>query len=515
MSSAHGVAGVDAEGIRFAGDFVGSFDLQVGGRRVWSFSTERPVTTVAWPKNMRRFLTGWADILLENDGTVLFEGRVAFDDEDREVSFEDGKGRPVVVDKWGFVQRTFDSRPPEVRIALADSAAEILAVIRRSHGVEGWMSFGTLLGAARAGKAIGHDSDVDLCYLSAKQTPAEMTLELWDLARALRAAGMEVVQKSGSFITVQVPTPDGIGNGIDLYTTFILDGLLYETATVRAPVPVSAILPLTTLEFEGRRLPAPADPDALLTVSYGPGWRVPDPSFKHRPGPDVVDRFDDWFGSLWLSRRDWRAFNGAQIKADERPASAFAVWVSERLAPGTRVIDVGCGCAGDLDHFAAAGHPVLGLDYALPNRHIPAPRGAKRTLLNLCDDRDVLTRGALLARFTEPQVMYARDLLECLAPDARDRFWRLASMSLRRGGLLYVEGRQQSRAAAAAWTKAHGGGRLRKLVAETVVAEAAAYGGRVVESLTVPRSDAHTPDDEPSRWRLVIDWDPRERTESA
>jgi hypothetical protein len=514
LSPAQRVLDVGGEGIRFAEPFSGSLDMSVAGRRVWSFSSERPVELVAWPKNMRRFLTGWADLVLESDGNELFAARVAFDDEDREIRFEDVKGRPVIVDKWGFIQRTFDSRPPEVRTALADSAAEILEVIRRSHGVEGWMSFGTLLGAARSGQAIGHDSDVDLCYLSAKETPAEMTIELWDLARALRAAGMEVVHKTGSFITVEVPTPDGIGNGIDLYTTFILDGLLYETATVRAHVPVSAILPLTTLEFEGRRLPAPADPDALLKVSYGPNWKTPDPSFKHRPGHDIVSRFDGWFGSLWSSRRDWRAYNANQLKGDRTP-SEFASWVSDRLAPGTRVIDVGCGCAGDVDHFARSGFPVLGLDYALPNRRIPQPRRARRALLNLYDERDVLTRGALLARFPDTQAIYARELLECLAPEARDRFWRLASMTLRRGGRLYVEGLAQSRASAADWTKSHGGGRLRRLSPHTVVTEAQAHGARIVESVGVPEGRSREYGGEPARWRLVVEWTPGERTVSA
>ena len=49
--------------------------------------------------------------------------------------------------------------------------------------------------------------------------------------------------------------------------------------------------------LEGRNLPAPAYTDMFLTATYGPSWRVPDPSFRHEPGTEIVERFDAWFGN--------------------------------------------------------------------------------------------------------------------------------------------------------------------------------------------------------------------------
>ena len=112
-------------------------------------------------------------------------------------------------------------------------AERVLAVMREDCGIEGWISFGTLLGAARAGKVIGHDSDIDLCFLSEKQTPAEMAVEIWDIARALVDAGISVKHKTASFITVVYDAPDGGEDGIDIYTCFYVGDLLHETATVR------------------------------------------------------------------------------------------------------------------------------------------------------------------------------------------------------------------------------------------------------------------------------------------
>lgn len=510
---------VDGDGIHFSDGFTGSADVYFGEHRGWSFTREQDGPgLVRWPKKMHRFLQGWSQVRVVAGEAELFAGRVVFTPDDGEVAMVDRHGLPVIVDKWGLIQKPFAGRAEGVLGVLADEAQRILDVLADSCGLPGWISFGTLLGAARSGKAIGHDSDVDLCYLSEKATPAEMTTELWSIARALRAAGMRVVLKSGSFLTVQVRTPDGAGAGIDLYTTFFLDDLLYETATVRAPVPRSAVLPLKPIEFEGRMLPGPADPAALLEVSYGPGWRVPDPSFKHEPGREIVERFDGWFGHLWRQRRDWKAHN-ADIAAARPPASEFAVWLAGRLPAGTRVVDLGAGHGADAHHLAEAGFEVLALDYALPGRRRwPQHPNLRRENLNLYDERDVLTCAVLLARHLGPQVFYARNLLETLAPDGRAAFWRLVATGLRGGGDLHLESQAWSAAAAAgAHRRTGSGGKIRSLSPRDVVAAARRTGAVVThqQGLTEATHVLGGPADAaPVTWRMGLRW-PGNRTESA
>ena len=105
--------------------------------------------------------------------------------------------------------------------------------------VEGWIAFGTLLGAAREGKVIGHDSDIDLAYLSEKPTPAEMAVELYGVARALRAprhAGASTspgqLHHGASSRSLTAARPASTSTPASTSAS-----LLYETATVRAPVP--------------------------------------------------------------------------------------------------------------------------------------------------------------------------------------------------------------------------------------------------------------------------------------
>ena len=505
---------VDEAGIRLPEGFSGSADVLFDDRRVWSFSVDQPssdAATVAWPKRMKRLLDGHVEVRIVAGEREIFTGERQFGTSAERIRLVDSQGTPIVVDKWGLIQRPFEGRDPSVIDAMADKATEILRVMREDCGIEGWISFGSLLGAARNGHAIGHDSDIDLCFLSTAATPAGMSADLWRIARALRRAGMRVTHASGSFITVRFRGPDGGAAGIDIYITFFLDGLFYETATVRAPVPREALLPLSEIEFEGRMMPAPADPAALLEVSYGPNWRVPDPSFQHQPGPEVVDRFHGWFGSLMPSRRDWRHANAAAARSGAGP-SEFAEWVCGHLTPDSTVVEIGVGGGADLLRYAESSRRVLGLDYSPPAPLAAAVKkqpGVGLDTLNLYDRRDVLVRGARLARRPGPRVLVAHRLLESLEPDGIEAFWLLAGMALRRGGRAYVGGVARSRAGAREWVQRHGTGKVFPFSPTSVEEQVQAAGGRIVERSGFDRVDRARRGGPSAEWRMIVEWPER------
>lgn len=505
---------VDDTGIRLPRGFNGPADVLFDGRRVWSFSVDRASSDpafVSWPKRMKRMLDGQVEVRVVAGDREIFAGERQFGTSTERLRLVDAQGTPIVVDKWGLIQRPFEDRAPGVVDAMADKATEILRVMREDCGVEGWIAFGSLLGAARSGRAIGHDSDIDLCFLSTASTPAGMAADLWRIGRALRRAGMRVTHASAAFITVRFRGPDGGAAGIDIYVTFFLDGLLYETATVRAPVPREALLPLRDIEFEGRMLPAPADPAALLEVSYGPNWLVPDPSFQHQPGPEIVDRFDGWFGSLMRGRRDWRHANATAALAKGAP-SKFAEWVCDQISPETDVIEIGAGGGADLQRYAEGGRQVLGLDYAVPAPLVRAVRrlpGAKVDELNLYDRRDVLVRGARLARRPTPRAIAAYRLLETLEPDGVEAFWLLAGMALRSGGRAYVGGVTRDRAAGLKWSQRHGTGKVFPFSPASVEEQVVAAGGRIVERSGFDRAERARRGGPAAEWRMIVEWPER------
>lgn len=512
---------VDDEGLHFGESFSGSFDVFMDDHRVWSYATDehRAVRAMPWPKRLRRLLDGAAEVRIVAGNDVLFEDTVAFGTGAGRPTFVDPHGIPIFIDKWGLIQRPFSGRREAgVVDAMVDMARRVLAIMHDDCGIDGWISFGTLLGAARDGGVIGHDSDVDLCFLSEQESPAEMIAELWTIARALRRAGIRVQHKSASFLTVRFKVPDGGQAGLDIYTCFYVDGLLHETATVRERVPREAILPLTELPFEGHLLPAPADPDLMLRVSYGPGWRVPDPSFRHLPGPDITHRFDGWFGSLMKWRRDWVTYNTRVAGAGGKP-SRFARWVVPQLEGVDQVIEVGCGAGLDLPAYAGSGRRVLGLDYARPRRSAHGSDASEasdgddeddariRTRgFNLEDTRDVLSLGALLSRREALQAICGRQLLEALTPEATETFFRLCSMVQREGGLTYLEGVTRSPRASRAWQTGHEAGRVRPLDPSSVVPLVRAAGGRIVSRAGFDEASRAVRTGPPATWRMTIEW---------
>ena len=525
---------VDDAGVHLPAGHEGSVDVHFDDHHAWSFSAHRgedrgDELLVAWPKRMRGWLDGTSRVRLVEGDDELWSGDVVLGSGEGRITFLDKQGLPVMIDKWGLLQRPFSGRGREAVEQMVDVTERILEVMRDECGVEAWIAFGTLLGAAREGGVIGHDSDIDLAYLSHRATPAEMVQELHGVARALRRDGLDVMDKSGSFITVVFRAPDGAQGSIDVYTCFHVGDLLYETATVRAPVPASAIEPLTTLEFEGRRLPAPADPDRMLAESYGPSWRVPDPSFKHTPGPEITGRFADWFGSLMRNRRDWEAWANAQVaESPHAPRSDFVDWVLAGSAESDRVVEVGCGPARDALALARAGREVLALDYGRGRRQ-PVRRAARREglqltfkALNLYDLRDTLTRAALVARDGNlgDRVVVARELVEALDPDGVEAFWRFCSLVLRRGGRALVEGVAATRAELAEQQAEEGGGRRRPVDPRNLEARAVRLGGRVTgrEGFADAARAVHGNAGGPVRWRMTVEWpgpDPVDRPHRA
>src|SRR5690606_35116524 len=184
-------------------------------------------------------------------------------------------------------------------------------------------------------------------------------------------------------------------------------------------------------------------------------------------------------------RRDWTQYNGEVARSSRRPSS-FARWVADQLEGTPRVLDIGSGSSVDLRHYDAHGCKAIGYDYAHPGKHalggrsMELPSRARRRTVNLLDERDVLVTGAIAARQSGQSVVTARRLLEALPPQARDNFWRFASMALSAGGRAYVEGVSRSPRACRRHQEETGSPRLWPVDPVDLMGPIRAAGGRVV-----------------------------------
>jgi SAM-dependent methyltransferase len=503
---------VDDEGVRLPPGARGTWVAVFDGREIWRFpAPEDSAEVVRWPPSMLPWLDGFADVELRSGRTVHSLGRLQFGTGGEQIEFVDAYGIPVTIDKWGLTQRSFSDRGQDVPAAMADMVLEIVEIARRECGIELWMSFGTLLGAVRAGRAIAHDSDVDLAYLSDRATPAAMAREMFGLARALHRSGLSVVPKTGSFITVAFVAEDGAAATIDIYTCFFLEGKFLATATLRTQaIDKDAVLPLRALPFEGRELPAPAEPARLLAASYGPGWREPNPGFRHEPGPDVQLRFADWFGNLMRQRRDWEVYWRHNWRQGDGDGSDFTTWGARHLVPGGPVVDLGCGKGQDAVALAREGRRCFGIDFAreqiwdlrLGFHGSGLPVSWHR--VNLHDLRDALTFGTVVSRDSAgPRNIWARHLFDALPPSSREHVWRLAAMVLRDGGRMVAQFDESEETPGPPWPRFYGrGGRQFPLSRGELQAGWEAFGGRLIrrERMVVPDRQGAI------RWRIVLEW---------
>ena len=302
------VSAVDDVGVHVRAGEDTVVDVLFDGRRIWSFWTHRDVRdgVAGWPPMLKRFLNGVTRISVVEHvtGTVVYDDEVHLGRGSERIAVVDPEGRPLGIDKSNRIATTFDTRDAEHTRPLLDSTEKVLAALHEA-GVEAFPAYGTLLGAVREQDFIGHDSDVDLGYVSRHTHPLDVVRESYRLQRALREQGYAVDRYSAAAFKVDVVEADGGVRGLDVFGGYFLDGKLYLLGEIGTPFEEEWIFPLGTCTLAGRTLPAPAQPERLLEATYGPGWKVPDPAFHFETPRSTVRRLNGWFRGIRVHRNEW------------------------------------------------------------------------------------------------------------------------------------------------------------------------------------------------------------------
>ena len=414
------------------------------GRPIWNVRSGDAALTgpgggcvIHWPPALSGRLSGWARLAVLQDGTPLCStAKVAFDEAPHQFTLEEpGTGMPQIINKWGRIARNFAGG----RAYLVDEALdEACALVEwmRSRGQELFVTGGTLLGPVRDGRILPGDDDVDLAYLSRHENPSDIVLEGFELERALRARGYETVRHSAGHLQLLFPGTDGTDRFyLDIFTYFITGGWFHGTFHAREHCEKVPIFPLRTLTINGRQLPAPADPEAMLAAIYGPSWRTPDPAFRFTTPPPARRRYDSWLGSLDGDRENWEDHHRARAPEGSQPPSPWAVQLAADLPPGSRILELGCGLGADARHFAGRGHHVVAVDYSRPAiEQLGTLQGAgslEARRVNLNSLRQTAPLVKLGIDGDGPLHIYARLLLNSLNDQGRENTTMLIGHLLR------------------------------------------------------------------------------------
>ncbi|MDO9456138.1 bifunctional 2-polyprenyl-6-hydroxyphenol methylase/3-demethylubiquinol 3-O-methyltransferase UbiG [Nocardioides sp.] len=465
------VRGVDDTGVSLVTAVDTPVDVCFDGRRIWTFWTRRdteapsapswagdaakawPVRVAHWPRPLRQHLHGRSQVTVRDSVT----GRVYLDEtvslgtvtstgtDPAPILVRNKRGVDLGIDKSGRLVPTFAGRSDRDIAALLDATEAVIGALR-SAGIDPFIAYGTLLGAVREGKVLGHDSDADLGYVSRFTTPVDVMRESFQVQRHLAAEGWRITRYSGGAFKIYVTEAD-VTRGLDVFAGFLDEGRLHLMGEVSTPFEPEWIHPLGVAHLDGRPMPVPARPEKLLEATYGPGWRVPDPAYKFTTPRRTVRAFDDWFRGTQPNIRYWdrRSHHGQHRPLPDRPTALArrAHVVAEKL--GADVLDVGAGRGSDSLWLARQGHSVTAYDYA-PYALEPAKALADAESLdldvrrlNLAELRAVLGEGTRLAHQPRPRVVLARHVVDATSGVGRDALARLCSMALRDGGQLLAE----------------------------------------------------------------------------
>jgi len=507
---------IDGKGIRLSRGHDGPLDVLIAGHRVWSFSASRDGVPsggglfVAWPRPLAVLLEGRAEVAVvpHNGGDALFSGPITFGRSTAPLELVDDLGHPLSLDKGGRMQRTFDDFAAESRAELVAATKRVLDDLTDACGLDAYLCYGGLLGAARAGRMIGHDSDLDLAFLSRYTHPFDIIQETRAAERQMAALGWQVVRMSAANFKIWVPLPSGKRAGVDVFGSFHVNDRFHITGSLRGVLDREAIVPFGEIELEGVTFTAPADVPRFLEFTYGPGWRVPDPAFHFDHPPANVRRMSHWFRGARNRLPHWQEFYKGPHRRVPATHSPFAAWAEERMEPGSPVVELGAGTGRDVVWFAQRGHPVLASDYCAGARQATVAAAAEGEVrapyrpINLESLQSSLVAAARLAHEPEPHHVFARGLIDALAPTGRLGLWRFCAITGRRGGLTFLEFRTPASRGEPTFFGEH---QRTYADPDRIVGEIESHGGTVVERVEGRRL-APLGKEDPMICRLVVSW---------
>ncbi len=286
--------------------------------------------------------------------------------------------------------------------------------VREVTGYETFLVYGSLLGAVREGRPLGHDLDFDAAYMSQHRDPALVMAEAGEVALALQAHGFPVVARASCIFVYNRERTQRI----DLYFySFTADGDVRLVLGAASDIPFRDEMWEGTeeVEFAGATVLIPRNAEALVTTLYGPTWRVPNPGFNWAAAR-VMRSSDCRFPAALRPIINWQDH---WIHTANDSPSSFGQVVSAELRLG-RVIDLGCGDARDAALFTQSGATVLGLDRAESAIKAAVARdlGPEVAEFRTCD---FLEAGAVGAAMREshvegsPTLYYGRHVLDSIS----------------------------------------------------------------------------------------------------
>ena len=149
------------------------------------------------------------------------------------------------------------------------------------------------LGVVRDGKLIDHDDDIDLALVLRARSSSGAAREWTALKDKLIA--LDLFDETDQTHPEIYRLPPVGKTRIDLFPAWSEKGRFFVYPHTHGALASADVLPLRICERTGH--PLPAQPERMLEVNFGKGWRAPDPLFKF-PWAEANARFEPFLKAL-------------------------------------------------------------------------------------------------------------------------------------------------------------------------------------------------------------------------
>lgn len=179
---------------------------------------------------------------------------------------------PLRLANHGYVDNSFGTTSHEDIWVGLESHMKTL----KDAGHKVFLDSGILLGLIRDGKPIDHDNDIDLGLILDATSEDEAVLEWEKMPQKLRDLGIfsEGPDQHPAMLRL---TPIA-GYQVDLFPAWFSKNKVIVYPHTFGKLKPKDVYPFATCKITG--LDQPAEPEKMLAVNYGEGWKTPDPLFR-------------------------------------------------------------------------------------------------------------------------------------------------------------------------------------------------------------------------------------------
>ncbi|KEJ87806.1 LicD family protein [Sulfitobacter donghicola] len=159
----------------------------------------------------------------------------------------------------------------------------------KENGYEAFLNSGTLLGVVRDERLIDHDDDIDIAVILKANNRQAAAGEWLELRQRLSDEGVLDEDAINDPSILKLTPVNGVQ--IDLFPAWFEADKFYVYPHTLGELSKTDVLPLKACSITA--YPIPANPEKMLALNYGDGWKTPDPYFKF-PWHIATERFSSF-----------------------------------------------------------------------------------------------------------------------------------------------------------------------------------------------------------------------------